>query len=345
MEKNTLSAIIITFCLIVLLSLFIHAVKAGLVSNFSVQLRSQIISSAANQTIIFTTASNFGPDETLELYFESDFDLSLIDYSDIDFKDDGVNLNLGAIPGAGGGSNIGAAVSGQTITFTQNDADTVSAGSIVTITIGLNSDYQVQGDQRIYNPSLADDYKISISGSFGDMGTTSVVILESDTVALQAEITPEISFSIRNAADTDSANNCLLGTIASFGISQCSYRLAAETNAEQGFQIFIKADGNLRSQSNYIADVSENSQVIPGQEAYGIAVSAATGIDEAGDFIDDDTPISTAETLLLSSDSVYNYIEGNLNTSSLITHKASVLSTTKPGIYSQQVVYSIIANY
>jgi hypothetical protein len=345
MKRKYLLNIIIIICVVVLIYLLIHTVRAGLVTDFSNELSSQVISSASNHTMIFTTSSDFGPDETLEIFFESDFDLSLIDYTDIDFKDDDTDLNLGASAGTGTGGNIGLDITSQTITFTQNDTDTISAGSIITIAIGLNTDYQSQGDQQIYNPSIADSYKISLSGSFGDMGTISVIILNSDSVALQAEIPPELSFIIRDENDTADTASCSLGTINSLGISQCSYRLASETNGINGFQIFIQSDGNFRNNTNFIANISENNQVEQGTEGYGIALSAGTGILEDSDFNDDETPIPEINTLLIKSNSVYNYNEGELTTSSLITHKASVSPTTEAGIYNQMIVYSILANY
>lgn len=344
--KMNISQNFFILILLLVLSYFLfHVVKAGLIMNFSDQLSSRTIDSASNHTIVFTTASSFTPDDTLELYFETDFDLSRIDYSDLDFKDDNVDLNLGATPGTGAGSNIGVAVSGQTITFTQNDTDTVLAGSQITIAIGTNADHQVQGDNQIYNPSVADDYLISLSGTFGDMGTLSVQILNSDSVGLAGEITPELRFVLRNSSDTDNFTSCALGMINSTGISQCSYRLAAETNAYRGLRVYIQADGSLRNSSNAIMDVSENSQVEQGIEGYGISVQAGTDIIEEGDFADDDTPISTGEQLLIKTDSVYNYIEGNLSTSTLITHKVSASPQTPAGAYNQQVIYTILANY
>jgi len=346
MKRNTqFSNLIVIILTLALAYLLVHTARAGLVTEFSDQLSGQVISSAANHNIIFKISSNFSQNKTIELFFESDFDLSDIDYTDIDFKDDDVDLNLGATPGTGSGSSIGVSISGQTITLTQNDTDTVAAGSIITVTIGLNSDYQVQGDKQIFNPSVANTYKISLSGTIGDYGTLSAQILNSDSVGLQAEIIPQLSFSIRNAADTAGFSACSLGTITYFGISQCSYRLAAETNADSGFQIFIKTDGNFRNETNYIANIAENSQVAEGVEGYGLAVTAGTGLIEVGDFNDDETPISTAEAVLIKSDSVYNYTQGDLNTSSLIIHKAAVSTQTKAGAYSQQIIYSILANY
>jgi len=344
--KNKILLNVFILGLLLVLSYFIfHVVKAGIVSSFSDELSSHLISSAANHTIVFDISSGFGPDETLELFFESDFDLSSIDYTDIDFIDDDTDLNLGPTAGTGSGGNIGVSVSSQTITFTQNDTDTIAAGSTITVAIGLNSDYQTIGDQQIYNPSVAGTYKVSLSGTFGDMGTVSIPILNSDSVALQANIVPELSFSIRNESDTAVSNECSLGTINSLGISQCSYRLAAETNAISGFQIYISVDGNFRNQSSFIANISENSQIAQGEEGYGLAIQGATGLLEQGDFTDDDTPIPSTETLLIKSNSVYNYTQGDTTTSSLITHKASVDSTTPAGVYAQTITYTILGNY
>ena len=345
MNKKIVSSSICFLLLLFLTYLLFHIVKAGLVSNFSDQLNGQIIASAANHTIMFKTSSDFGPNQTLELYFEQDFDLSLIDYTDIDFKANEVDFNLGSSPGAGSGSNLGVSVSGQAITFTQNDTDTVVAGSNLTIAIGLNADYQIQGDKQIYNPTAAGTYRISLSGSFGDMGTISLAVLNSDSVALSASVTPELSFAIRNAGDSDYSNACSLGTIASFGVSECSYRLAAETNASQGWQIYIKADNNFRNSQNYIANIGEGAEVTEGQEGYGIAILAGTNIIKEGDFNTDDTPIPSQETLLLRTNSVYNYKQGETSTSSLIIHRVAVSALTKAGIYNQHITYSIIANY
>lgn len=345
MKKRLVLLLILFLLLISLTYLLFHIAKAGLVSNFSDQLSTQVIATAADHTIIFKTASDFEPNQTLELFFEQDFDLSLIDYTDIDFKVNEADLNLGSSPGTGSNSNIGVVVSGQTITFTQNDTDTVTAGSNLTIVIGLNADNQVQGDKQIYNPTLANTYNISLSGSFGDMGTILVVILNSDSVALTGLIIPELSFSIRNIADSDYSNTCFLGTINSIGISECSYRLAAETNANGGWQIYIKADGNFRNDQGFIANIAEGTEVTEGQEGYGMAISAGNSIIKAGDFNTDDTPIPSQETLLLKTNSVYNYIQGDTATSSLIIHKAAASATTNPGSYSQQITYSIIANY
>ncbi|OGY42380.1 MAG: hypothetical protein A2Y82_04465 [Candidatus Buchananbacteria bacterium RBG_13_36_9] len=345
MEKKLAHNLILTVTIIVLAYILSHQVKAGLVSGFSDQLSSQVIASASNHTINFKNSSDFGPNKTLEIYFEQDFDLGLINYTDIDLLDDGSNKNLAATPGSGVGSNIGVSISGQTITFTQNDTDTIAAGSAITIKIGSIAEHQTEGDQQIYNPETAETYKISISGSFGDMGTISVQILESDMVGLKAKIEPELSFYMRNSDDSGVFSNCSLGIVSQSSVSECSFRLAGETNAVNGFQIWISSDGDLRNDSDSIAKITENTQVVAGTESYGLAITAGNNITEAGDFTDDDTPILSTNTLLISTNSVYNYIQGNLATSSEVTLKVSVSSQTAAGSYRQLLYFSIIGNY
>lgn len=338
--------IIISFLSIACILAWQNQLWAAQVSYFSDQVSNQIIANASNHELQFNLGADLTPDKTLEIYFESDFDLSLINYTDIDFKDDNVNLNLANIPGTGAGSNIGVVVSGQTITFTQNDTDTISKSSEIIILIGLNATSQSTGDQQIYNPEIAGIYKITLSGTSNNTGQISVAILNSDSVYLEGEIEPELTLILRNSTDTGVFSSCSFGTIMIGEVSTCSYRLAAETNATRGFQIFIRADGNFRTPTGaYIANIAEDSQVQAGIEGYGIALSAGTDIIEIGDYNDDDSQIPADDSLLIKTNLSYNYIQGSLSTSSLITHKAAISELTAPGQYSQAIIYTIFANY
>ncbi|HDQ22714.1 MAG TPA: hypothetical protein ENN28_01940, partial [Candidatus Uhrbacteria bacterium] len=307
MKKHLFIIIIFIISLLILACFLINTVKAGLITNFSVNLSTHTISTGADHVIKFTAASDFKPNETIELYFQPDFDLSFIDYTDIDFKAGGNDLNLANEPGSNGSGEIGVVISGQTIIFTQNNQDTILAGSEIIIHIGLNAEYQSLGENQIYNPSQSGTYKISISGTFGDYGTASIPILTSDSVSFQAEIVPKLSFRIRNASDSADSLSCNLGMITSFSISQCSYRLATETNIYNGFQIYIKTDGNLRNENNSIANIEKNSQITEGIEGYGISIQPATGLILGDYFANTDSPLSTEEKLLLKADLVYNY--------------------------------------
>lgn len=340
---------IIIIWLVLFLTLFTRPVIAGQVSNFSVEISSQLIASAANYTVAFTTSSAFSPAETLAIVFAPGFDLTDIDYTDIDLQkivsSSPINLNLGASPGSGVGSNIGVNISNQKIVFTQNDTDTISTGTQIIIKIGLLAEHQIQGDNQIYNPANAATYNINLGGNFGDLGSLAIQILETDTVMLLGSVTPELNFKLRNSDDTADGAPCFLGMLVANSISQCSFRLVAETNLASGFQIWFNSDGALRGPQGELSPVTEDTQVIPGIESSGLSLTAASNLIEEGIFNDDDSPIPTVSTLLLSSNFVYNYIQGDLSTSSLLTLKVAVSSLTKPGAYGQILTFSILGNY
>ncbi|MCX6740245.1 MAG: hypothetical protein NTZ49_03390 [Candidatus Parcubacteria bacterium] len=344
MKKKHQHNIIILVCILLSAFLF-HQANAGLVSNFSDQLSRLAISTSSNHTLNFTISSDFSAGKTLELYFESGFDLSDIDYTDIDFKDDGENKNLGETPGNGVGSNIGISVSGQTIIFIQNDTDSISASSVITILIGLNANHQLLGTMQMINPDLGGIYKISLAGNFGDMGTISVQILSTDGVGLNASIEPAMSFSIRNSEDSENFSGCSFNNPSISSVSECSFRLAAETNVSSGFQVWLRSDGDLRNINGTIAKVIEDQEITAGNEAFGLALQSGTGINEAGDFTDDETPVSSTDSLLIYTNSVYNYIQGELSTTSIITLKLAISHTTKAGHYSQAFIFTLLPNY
>ncbi len=88
-----------------------------------------------------------------------------LDYTDIDFLNDGANQTLSASPGSGSGSAIGVSIitgASSSITFILNNADVIAAGSAVTIKIGANAAFGEVGNQQIQNPVTAGSYKINI---------------------------------------------------------------------------------------------------------------------------------------------------------------------------------------
>ena len=337
--------LIIVLLLFLLSYLLYHQVIAGLVTNYSVQMSSHLISSAADQTISFNIWSDFGPGDTLILYYQPDFDLSTITYEDVDLETSSGDLSLASTPGLGAGSPVGVSINNQTITFTQNDTNTIAASSFLTVKIGLNATFGVEGQNQSYNPSVAGSYVINIGGTFGDLGSIAVPILESDAVSLSGDIEQTLNFSLRNDSDTEPFTGCRFGSISSISLNTCAYRLAVETNAAHGFSVYIGTDGAYRSSNYEISNIAEDSQIVAGTEAYGLAITAGTDITEAGDFTDDDTPLSTDEHLLIMTNFSYNYKEGILSSSSLITHKVAVSPSTPAGQYGQLVYYKVFANF
>lgn len=109
-----------------------------------------------------------------------------LDYTDIDFLDDGTNQILAPTPGSGAGSAVGVSVVSGTsgnITLTLNDTDTVAAGSLITIRVGTNAIFGGGGNQQIQNSSSTGSNKINIETREADddvidTGATHVFIIE-----------------------------------------------------------------------------------------------------------------------------------------------------------------------
>jgi len=241
--------------------------------------------------------------------------------------------DLGSSPS---GSTWGVNVSGQVITFTSG-TDTITAGYCVQILIGTNAWWQSSGNTQIINGDADDDDTISIAGTFGDTGTLMVDILGEgeNQVIVTATVEPSFTFTI-------SSNTCALGTLTTGSVSTCSYTLAVGTNADNGAKITIQAisDGTNAylnkdgAPGTYIDNIAEDSTVTAGTEGYGIKVEAGSGWTEEGDFNDDDTPIPSSVTDILSTTGPIESTD-----TSTITHRAAISTTTESGTYSQTVQY------
>lgn len=168
---------------------------------------------------------------------------------------------------------------------------------------------------------------------------------EVEDINVSATIDPFIEFAIRNTDDNAYTSTCAFGTLSTISVSTCAYRLAAGTNATNGFTVSVYADGGFVSGSDQIDDITENSTVTAGTENYGIAVTAATGLTEEGDFNDDDTPVPTTTVAIISDTGPFAYTEGDTTTSSLITHRAAIDALTPAGTYTQVVTYTATANF
>ncbi|MDF1498823.1 MAG: hypothetical protein P1P85_05755, partial [Patescibacteria group bacterium] len=167
-----------------------------------------------------------------------------------------------------------------------------------------------------------------------------------------------LSFSIRNSDETADTNVCSLGTIVTTGVSPCSYRLKIGTTSSAGFQVGLWADDQLNqaTASIDINDIVENSTVAAGVEGHGITVAPPTDAGDEGTattwieqnpFDDDDTPIPVGVSLMdvifasNGTQIVDVFGTGDLDGTTLITHRAAISTATQAGSYDQLVTYSV----
>ncbi len=285
---------------------------------------------------------------TVTVQFVSSAEYSAGDYVKI-IWDSGVTLNDAGTPttdadgdGTGDGSS---SVSGQEYTYTFTAATTQAATS------GVSFDMDVEAAEGIYSASVVD--------SLGNYGSALIYVEDANDVLITAIVQPSLSFVIRTADDTANTNECDLGVLDTTSVKECSYRLKVSTNAQNGYTISVKTDGDLRrsgtgdvADSEDIDPIAEDTTVTAGTEGYGIAfdggsVTSGATVTEVPDFDDDDTPLvntSTVNILTTAGDNNPAASGDTVNTS-LVTHRAAADSNTATGEYHQLVTYYVIANF
>ena len=242
---------------------FAKASQLTLVSDTMSRLKS---STLANHTIQFTSPSGVDAGETITIIFPAGFNLGSVDYTDIDLKDDEVNMTLAASPS---GSTVGVGITATTITFT-NGTSTIAASSVIKINIGTNATFGVTGDAQIINPSVVGTQVVRFAGSFGDTATLALVILDDDQVVVSATVAANLTFSIApmatstllggtNSATTDSVVAASTTTLP-FGeqtVNQgvvLGQAVTVTSNGVNGYQVTVQQNQDLVSGSNNIDD-------------------------------------------------------------------------------------------
>lgn len=159
------------FLLFLLIFFFPFRTDGAALISVSDQVTRHAASTASDHKIQFTTPSGVqNAAGQMEIHFPASFDLTAIDYTDVDLSHGAVTGYeteevLAAVPAAG---VWGFAVSGQDLVFSPPSnavANEISANDIVQIEIGLNAN---AGDQQIVNPALGGSYPVYIDGAFGD---------------------------------------------------------------------------------------------------------------------------------------------------------------------------------
>jgi hypothetical protein len=163
----------------------------------------------------------------------------------------------------------------------------------------------------------------------------------------------DISFDIRNSADTANTNSCNLGEMTTSATSSCSYRLkVSSSNLDTGYDIYVKTSGNLTAGASsnlpnaILGDIIDSSTL--GSAKYGTNVAPG---DITSGTISRTAIVNTANT------SPYNYTTdtkiitalGNntpaattTTNTSLITHLVNISNSTPGGYYTQTVTYTVV---
>lgn len=262
---------------------------AANVTNFSDTLSTSATSTVAShelEYVIPATSSGVPNDGTITVTFPSAFTgTSTVTVGDVDLEVNGVDETL--VAGAPTGGDWGFTWTGDTMTLTAANDESIGANATVTIKIGSNAD---GGTDRLINPSTADNWEINLTSGPDDTGSTRVVTLS--TVQVTASVDTIFNFSVSGLAAGETVNGTTTTGVATataipFGTMQSGAAnastsgqlLTVSTNASQGYSVTVQVDHTLLSSTGADIDVYNDSDtptgwasptpVLGSEETYG----------------------------------------------------------------------------
>lgn len=173
-----------TMLSIALLCVSPTAVRAGKLTAVADTISSPVPGTTSNHFVQFATPDNIPASGKIIFTPEAgQFSIPAgLDYTDVDFSINTLDIPVAATPGTGSGSAVGVTVvsgSSGSITITLNDTDSITAGDTIWVLIGLNAIVGSAGDQQITNPGSI--------GSYNEIVTTknaSNVTIDSSTIQI-----------------------------------------------------------------------------------------------------------------------------------------------------------------
>jgi hypothetical protein len=235
--------------------------QAANVISFSNTLSDSAPEASANHTITFVTPSGVAAGEQIVLTFDADFtDIEFLDAGDIDLVVNGSDVDLK--DGAPDDQEWGVLASGSNIELT-SASGTIPQNATVTIRIGTNATFDVQGVNQIGNPADPGSYMISIEVGSEDTGATMVAIVP--VVTVTATVETRFDFTISGVSDGEVVNNATTtitssSTAIAFGVVEPNIpatgaqQLQVVTNAANGFVVTVLTDQQLKSSNEAVID-------------------------------------------------------------------------------------------
>jgi hypothetical protein len=229
-------------------------IAAANITTVSDTLSDSAPSAASDHTITFTSPTGIANGATTTITFQAGFDLSAIDFTDIDMASTSDYTLAGNCSGS---EDVAATTSGQVLSliFCLGDGASLPAGGTTTIQIGQNA---VGGgaNAQIVNPPSVGSYDIDIIAGSSDSGGTVVAII--DSVLVTASVDTIFQFSVSGLPTGTSVNghtttgNTTTTTIP-FGVltggvaTTSAQRLSVVTNASRGYVVTVQVDNSLQS--------------------------------------------------------------------------------------------------
>ncbi len=361
-KKNFLSFLtsLITILSIVLGASLVHVelAYAAALTTLSDTQSSLKISTLSDHTIQFVTPTGVAAGQNITVTFPVGYATGTFALLNFDFatSTSATCSGFADAPLANSPSGLTwgvAASSSLGFTITSGTA-TIPANRCIQIRVGGNATFGGNGTTTITNPSSANTYAITISGTFGDTGTITQNIITDDTVSVSATVQQSLTFTISTttiyfgnlgsgAAKFASSTNSAGDTIETI-----AHTIAVSTNAPSGYTLSIRGQ-TLTSQqnaSNTITYIGVSPlPSAPGTEQFGTRATVSGG---TGATVDATYASTTAYGYDATATTSAAFAVGsgatNANTYSL-RYIANIAGLTEAGTYTASVVYVTTANY
>lgn len=347
--KKAVSLALIILFVLVSTRLDLMTAHAAALTSISDTLSNATVSTASNHTIVFTTPTGVGSGGTITITFPGSFNANSIAYTDVDILNGASNLPVAATPS---GATWGfATTSATSMTFT-NGTTVVAPGQVITIKIGTNATLGGTGVNQITNDTATGTKAITIAGTFGDTGTTTVFLVSNSAVAVSATVSQSIAFSI-------SSNTINFGTLSSSapqyantstgsGSDTVAHTLAVSTNGSTGYTVTVQGATltSLQHPSDFIAAIGASPATSSaGSDQFGIYATKSGGVN--GTIA---TPFATASSFGYNATATTSAIFASgttpTATETYSLHYLANISATRPaGTYTTSLVYVATANF
>lgn len=351
--KKSLIKVLAFFLILCTQNLFVFA---GYLNTLSDTLSSVKINTLSNHAFTFVTPTGVASGQTIILTFPGSFSIPAgLTYADVDINIGGAYVGSSTLATAPLGSTVGVVRTSANVLTITNGTSAITASSSIYIRIGTNAIHQSVGTYQITNDTTTGNKAIGITGDFGDVGTTTVNLINDDNVVVNAIVPESFTFSI-------SSNSINFGNLSSSFPKYASstnvngdtadtvaHTLSISTNATAGYAITIQGD-TLTSQQRAADIITPAGQSpvtsSPGSEQFGIYATKTGGINGVIDSTFA-TPSSFGFDSTATTSAMFATGASPTGTDEIYSlhYIANISALTEAGVYSTSLVYVATSNY
>ncbi|HXK37965.1 MAG TPA: hypothetical protein VJ579_02775 [Candidatus Paceibacterota bacterium] len=194
------------------------------------------------------------------------------------------------------------------------------------------------------NPGTAASYTVAVGGTFGDVGTTTVNILNDDTVQVSAIVPQSLTFSLSQNAvgfgTLTTANARFANTSGGVAADAEAHTVSVGTNAANGYTLTVNGS-TLTYGANTITGIGAAAVAsAPNTKQFGLRATLNSGTGTVA------APYAGGATWAFNSGDTIASTAGSVAAATYGIHYiANIDATTPAGTYTSTINYAATANF